>query len=244
MQAAINAAGGELPLDLPNPPTYRKVNPADSPVMILAMTSDTVPLSEVYNLADQVLGQRLSQIEGVSQVSIGGGAKSAVRVQVNPAALASMGMSMEDIRTVHFAGQRGFAQGQPDRNDRESFVIASNDQLYRGQGLPAADRRAAQRRARCQLGSIANVIDAQENDQQAGWCGSKRAVLLIIRKQAAANVIDIADQIRAHVAATCSAGCRRRCNCRSHQRPHADHPRVGQRRAVHPAASASRWSSW
>ena len=111
VQAAINAAGGELPLDLPSPPTYRKVNPADSPVMILALTSDTVPLSEVYNLADQVLGQRLSQVDGVSQVSINGGAKSAVRIQVNPAVLASMGMSMEDIRSVVSTGQRGFAEG-------------------------------------------------------------------------------------------------------------------------------------
>ena len=195
VQAAINAAGGELPLSLPNPPTYRKVNPADSPVIILAMTSDTVPLSEVYNLADQVLGQRLSQIDGVSQVSITGGAKSAVRIQVNPAVLSSMGMSMEDIRTVVSQVNLDSPKGEIS-NERESFVIASNDQLSE-----AKDYRslivAQHNGIPVQLGSIAKVIDAQENLFQAGWSGSKRAVLLFIRKQSTANVIEIADQVRA-----------------------------------------------
>ena len=195
MQAAINAAGGELPLDLPNPPTYRKVNPADSPVIILAMTSDTVPLSEVYNLADQVLGQRLSQIDGVSQVSIAGGAKSAVRIQVNPAVLSSMGMSMEDIRGVVSKVNVDSPKGQIS-NERESYVIASNDQLRE-----AKDYRplivAQHNGIPVQLGSIAKVIDAQENLFQAGWSGSRRAVLLFIRKQSTANVIEIADQVRA-----------------------------------------------
>lgn len=100
VQSAINAAAGELPSGLPNPPSYRKVNPSDAPIIMLAMTSQTQPLAAVYNLADQVIGPRLSQIEGVSQVTIGGGAKSAVRVQVNPVALASMGLSMEDLRTT------------------------------------------------------------------------------------------------------------------------------------------------
>src|SRR6201995_2927660 len=100
VEAAINAAAGELPTGLPNPPTYRKVNPADAPIMVLAMTSDTHELTEVYTLADQIISQRISQVEGVSQVNLGGGAKSAVRVQVDPGALASMGLSMEDIRSV------------------------------------------------------------------------------------------------------------------------------------------------
>ena len=194
VQAAINAAGGELPLDLPNPPTYRKVNPADSPVMILAMTSDTVPLAQVYNLADQVLGQRLSQVDGVSQVTIAGGAKSAVRIQVNPAVLASMGMSMEDIRgvisKVNVDSPKGLLA-----NERESYVLASNDQLFEAKDykpLIVAQHNGFP----VQLGAIANVIDSQENDLQAGWSGSKHAVLLIIRKQSTANVIDIVDQIR------------------------------------------------
>ncbi len=194
VQAAINAAGGELPLNLPNPPTYRKVNPADSPVMVLAMTSDTVPLSEIYNLADQVLGQRLSQVEGVSQVSINGGAKSAVRIQVNPAVLASMGMSMEDVRAVISKVNVDSPKGMLS-NERESFVIASNDQLFQAKdykSLVVAQRNGTP----VQLSSIANVIDAQENDKLAGWSGSKKAVLLVIRKQSVANVIDIVDQIR------------------------------------------------
>src|ERR1043165_1751785 len=91
LNRAINAASGELPGGLPQPPSYRKVNPSDAPVMVLAMTSDALPLSQIYNLADQIIGQRISQVDGVSQVAIGGGANSAVRLQINPVALASMG---------------------------------------------------------------------------------------------------------------------------------------------------------
>jgi multidrug efflux pump subunit AcrB len=100
VQAAINAASADLPPNLPNPATYRKMNPADAPVMVLAMTSDTMPLTEVYNVADQLVGQRLSQVAGVSQVGINGGAKSAVRVQVNPAAIAALNLSMDDLRAI------------------------------------------------------------------------------------------------------------------------------------------------
>ncbi len=195
VQAAINAAGGELPLDLPNPPTYRKINPADSPVMVLAMTSDTVPLSQVYNLADQVLGQRLSQVDGVSQVGIWGGAKSAVRVQVNPAALAGMGMNLEDIRTALGKVNVDEAKGSVS-NGETSYSIASNDQLFEAKDyrpLIVAQRNGIP----VPLGSIANVLDAQENDQQAGWTGPHRAVLLAVTKQAGANVLQITDQINA-----------------------------------------------
>ena len=194
VEAAINAAGGELPLSLPNPPTYRKVNPADSPVMILAMTSDTVPLSEVYNLADQVLGQRLSQVAGVSQVSINGGAKSAVRIQVNPAVLASMGMSMDDIRAVISKVNVDSPKGSLS-DEHETYTLSSNDQLHEAREykpLVVAQHNGTP----VQLGSIARVIDAQENDRMAGWSGPKLAVLLIIRKQSDANVIDIVDNIR------------------------------------------------
>ena len=197
VQAAINAAGGELPLDLPSPPTYRKLNPADSPVMILAMTSDTVPLSEVYNLADQVLGQRLSQVDGVSQVGIFGGAKSAVRVQVNPAALAAMGLNPEDIRTALGKVNVDSPKGSLN-NGQESYQIASNDQVF-----DAANYKriivAQHNGVPVPLGSIATVIDGQENDQQGGWANGKRAVLLAIFKQAGANVIDITDQIHAQL---------------------------------------------
>src|ERR1700693_1180274 len=126
--SAINAAAGELPSGLPQPPSYRKVNPADAPIMVLAMTSAAQPVSEVYNLADQIIGQRISQVDGVSQVLIGGGANSAVRVQINPVALASMGLSMEDIRTTLSQANVLSPKGAFD-GPEQSFVIASNDQL-------------------------------------------------------------------------------------------------------------------
>ena len=142
VEAAINAAAGELPTGLPNPPTYRKVNPADAPIMVLAMTSDTQELTEVFTLADQIISQRIAQVEGVSQVTVGGGAKSAVRVQVNPVALASMGLSIEDIRTqlsmLNVNSPKGMLSG-PERN----YVIASNDQLFARRRLSARHRYSA-----------------------------------------------------------------------------------------------------
>ena len=147
VQSAINAAAGELPSGLPNPPSYRKVNPSDSPIMVLAMTSETQPLSQVYNLADQIIGQRISQVEGVSQVIIGGGAKSAVRVQVNPVALASMGLSIEDIRArlsqVNVNAPKGALDGQ-------AAALRRHEQRSTAEGerLPADHRRATQRRGR------------------------------------------------------------------------------------------------
>ncbi len=103
VQAAISAAANDLPIDLPGPPTYRKINPADSPIMIMAMTSDTLPLMRVFEYANDIVAQKLSQIEGVSQALVGGGAKSAVRVQINPAALASTGLGLEDVRNHAWA---------------------------------------------------------------------------------------------------------------------------------------------
>ncbi len=195
VEAAINAASGELPSGLPNPPTYRKVNPADAPIMVLAMTSDTHELTEVYTLADQIVSQRISQIEGVSQVNLGGGAKSAVRVQVNPVQLASMGLSLEDIRLqlslVNVNSPKGMLSG-PERN----YVIGSNDQRLR-----AADYRpiivAQHNGVAVPLHDIGTVIDGQENDLQAGLFNGKRAVLLVIFKQPGANVVRTTDQVRA-----------------------------------------------
>jgi hydrophobe/amphiphile efflux-1 (HAE1) family protein len=195
VQSAINAAAGELPTGLPQPPSYRKVNPADAPIMILAMTSDAQPLSEVYNLADQIIGQRISQIEGVSQVLIGGGANSAVRVQINPVALASMGLSIEDIRTtlsqVNVLSPKGELDGE-----NQSFVIASNDQLTQAdqyQPIIVAQHNGAA----VPLRDVGTAIDAQANRDQAGLFNNKRAVLLVIFKQPGANVVRTTDQIRA-----------------------------------------------
>src|SRR3954452_10150309 len=129
VQAAINAASSELPLSLPSPPTYRKMNPADAPIMVLAMTSDAHSAGELFEFGDEIIGQRLSQVEGVSQVMIGGGEKSAVRVRVNPAALASTGIGLEEIRS--FLGQVNVSmpKGSVD-GENASYTIYSNDQLF------------------------------------------------------------------------------------------------------------------
>ena len=195
VEAAINAASGELPTGLPQPPSYRKANPSDAPIMVLAMTSDSVPLSEVYNLADQIIGQRISQVEGVSQVTIGGGAKSAVRVQMNPVALASMGLSLEDIRArlsqVNVLSPKGALDGTEQR-----FVVSSNDQLTKAdqyQPIIVAQHNGTA----VPLRDVGKAIDAQENRDQAGLFNNKRAVLLVIFKQPDANVVHTTDQIRA-----------------------------------------------
>jgi hydrophobe/amphiphile efflux-1 (HAE1) family protein len=193
VQSAINAASGELPSGLPQPPSYRKVNPSDAPIMVLAMTSDALPLSQVYNVADQIVGQRISQLDGVSQVFIGGGANSAVRVQMNPVALASMGLSLEDIRTtlsqVNVFSPKGSFDGEQQR-----FVIASNDQLTQAdQYLPIIV--AQHNGAAVPLRDVGTAVDSQLNRDQAGLFNNKRAVLLVIFKQPDANVVRTTDLI-------------------------------------------------
>ena len=145
VQAAINAAARDLPANLPSPPTYRKYNPADSPVVVLAMTSQTMRLSEVYNLADQVVSPRLSQLPGVSQVGVFGGAKTAVRVQVNPAALAAMGMSMEDVRAFLEGTNQLMPKGSVEDAGR-SLMVSANDQIFGAESyrpLVVAERNRA-----------------------------------------------------------------------------------------------------
>src|SRR6476620_3428848 len=193
VQAAINAAARDLPDNLPNPPTYRKYNPADAPAMVLAMTSQTVRLSEVYNLADQIVSQRLAQLPGISQVGVFGGAKTAVRVQVNPAALAAMGMSMEDVRSFLQGANRLMAKGAVD-NAGKSLMVSANDQAFgadKYRSLVVAQRNGLPVR----LGDIANVIDGTENTFQAGWFNKDRAVLMPVFKQSDANVIAVVDEI-------------------------------------------------
>jgi hydrophobic/amphiphilic exporter-1 (mainly G- bacteria), HAE1 family len=193
VQAAINASAGDLPINLPAPPTYRKVNPADAPIMILAMTSELLPPSQVYDYADTIIAQRLSQVEGVSQVIISGAAKDAIRVQVNPAALASARLSMEDVRAmlgqVNVDEPKGSLEGHG-----LSYALNSNDQLLQAkdyQSLILAQRPSGP----IMLGSVGKVIDSVENRLQAGWSGTNIAVLAIIFKQADANVIETVDRI-------------------------------------------------
>ena len=195
VQAAINAAAADLPINLPNPPTLRKLNPADAPILILAMTSDSLPHTKIYEAADEILGQKLSQVEGVSQVFIGGSEKSAIRVQINPSALASTGLSLEDIRSflgrVNVDSPKGSFDG-----DRQSWTVASNDQLFDPDvydSLIVTQHNGVAIR----LSSIGKALDGVENSRLGGWADDKPAVLVIVFKQPGANVIETVDRIYA-----------------------------------------------
>jgi len=195
VQAAINASAGDLPINLPNPPTYRKINPADAPIMILAMQSDILPPVQVFEYGDSIIGQRLSQVEGVSQAFISGADKSAVRVQVNPGMLASTGLSLEDVRSLLSRVNVDSPKGSFE-DDRLSYTLVSNDQMLEAKGyqnLILTQRSNAPIR----LSALGRAIDGTENARVAGWSGTNRAVLVIIFKQADANVIETVDRIRA-----------------------------------------------
>jgi hydrophobe/amphiphile efflux-1 (HAE1) family protein len=195
VQAAINAASSDLPINLPQPPTYRKSNPADAPIMVLAMTSDSRPVTEVFEAADEIVGQQLSQLDGVSQVMISGGAKSAVRVQVNPAALASIGSSLEDVRAFLTQANVNRPKGSVD-GEQASYTIYSNDQLLGADEYK--DLVFAQKNGTpILLSSFAKIVEGVENTRLGGWNGMKPAVLLVVFKQADANVIETVDRIRA-----------------------------------------------
>jgi hydrophobe/amphiphile efflux-1 (HAE1) family protein len=194
VQAAINAASSELPLDLPSPPTYRKVNPADAPILVLALTSDTLLPTEVFEYADTIIGQKLSQVEGVSQVTITGAEKSAVRVQINPAALASTGLSLEDIRTFLEQVAVDLPKGSFD-GERQSYTIVSNDQLVDAREFRPLILRQ-KNNVPIKLSSLGKVVEGVENNLLGGWSGMKPAVLVIISKQAGANVIDTVERIK------------------------------------------------
>jgi multidrug efflux pump len=193
VQAAINAATTFLPRDLPNPPIYSKVNPADAPILTLALTSDSLPLSKVEDLADTTLAQKISQLTGVGMVSISGGQKPAVRIQANPTALASYGLSLEDLRTV--LGQANVDQAKGIlENQRQAFTISSNDQLLSSndyKNVVVAYRNGAPVRLR----DVANVMDGAENAKQAAWMNLTPAVIVNIQRQPGANIISVVDRI-------------------------------------------------
>ena len=195
VQAAINAASGVLPKDMPNPPTYNKVNPADTPILTLQVTSDTLPLEKVNDLTDTVLAQKLSQVSGVGLVTIEGSQKPAVRVRVNPAAIASLGLGLEDVRTALIQNNINAPKGSFD-GQRQSYTIGANDQI-----LSAAEYRpivvAYNNGSPVRLGDIGEVIDNVENVRLAGWVGSKPSVIVDIQRQPGANIIQTADRVKA-----------------------------------------------
>ena len=194
VQAAITAAGRQLPTDLPSPPTYRKVNPADSPILVMGVHSDSLPLTEVDDYADTILAQQMSQISGVAQVSIGGEQKPAVRVQIDPAKLATKGLTLEDIRGVLVLATTNAAKGTLNGATR-TFTIAANDQLAKASDyddVVVAYRNGAPVRVR----DVGQAVDGPENLYTQAWDNNKPAVLLIVFKQPGANVIDTVDRIK------------------------------------------------
>lgn len=195
VQAALNAARADLAVDLPTPPTYRKFNPADAPIMILAVTSSTLAPGQIYDAADAILLQRISQIEGVGRVFLGGGDKPAVRVAVDPARLSALGLSLEEVRATLAAANVANPLGSFD-GGREAMTIATNDQLRTAaEHAPLILR--AQDGAILRLTHVAEVTDSVESVRQAGWYNHERAVLVIIGKQPNANVIETTDRIHA-----------------------------------------------
>jgi multidrug efflux pump len=194
VQAAINASGSYLPADLANPPVYSKVNPADAPILTLALTSSTIPLPQVEDLADTRLAQKISQLSGVGLVTISGGQRPAVRVQANPTALAAYSMTVEDLRTAIGAANVNQAKGSFD-GSRQSSIINANDQIksskdYRS--LVVAFHNGSP----VYLSDVANVVDDVENFKQAAWMNSSPAVVINIQRQPGFNVIQVVDGIK------------------------------------------------
>ncbi|SOY54693.1 MdtB/MuxB family multidrug efflux RND transporter permease subunit [Cupriavidus taiwanensis] len=195
VQAAINAGSNLLPSDLPMPPVYSKVNPADAPIMTIAMTSDTMPLPKLQDMVDTRVAQKISQIQGVGLVTISGGQRPAVRIQANPAALASLGMSIDDLRTAIGASNVNGAKGSFDGPQRASTIDA-NDQLR------SADEYRQiilgyKNGAPIRITDVAEIVDGAENSRLAAWANDQPAIVLNIQRQPGANVIEVVDRIKA-----------------------------------------------
>jgi hydrophobic/amphiphilic exporter-1 (mainly G- bacteria), HAE1 family len=197
VQAAINAASGQLPTGLPSPPIYRKVNPAESPILILSVTSDTLPLTELNDNADIKLAQQISQLSGVGQVTIGGEQKPAIRVQIDPARLVAKNLSLEDVRAQLTITTVNSPKGSID-GDRRSFTIYANDQLTAADAwndVIVAYRNGAPLRVR----DIGSAVPGPEDTKKAAWASGKRGVFLVVFKQPGANVIATVDRIKAEL---------------------------------------------
>jgi hydrophobe/amphiphile efflux-1 (HAE1) family protein len=195
VQTAINAASGQLPTNLPSPPTYRKVNPADAPILVLATTSDALPLTQVDDYAENVLAQQISQISGVAQVGIGGQQKPSVRVQLDPAKVAALGLSLEDVRSVIMEATTDSPKGSIDGATR-TFAIYDNDQEL--QAPPWNDVIVAYKNGGpIRIRDIGRAVDAPENNKLAAWANGHRAILLPVYKLPGANVIRTVELVRA-----------------------------------------------
>jgi hydrophobe/amphiphile efflux-1 (HAE1) family protein len=193
--AAINAAGGQLPPAMIYPPTIRKVNPADTPILVLALTSDTLPLTTIDAYAENILFQKISQISGVGLVGIGGQQKPAIRVQVNPQALAARGIGLEDVRNVISQANVDLPKGTLN-SPRKTYTINTNDQLLNPEAynnLILAYRNGSPVRVK----DVGAAVNAPENDLLAGWFNKQRAIILAVQRQPGANVIATVDRVKA-----------------------------------------------
>ncbi len=195
VQAAINAARSQLPADLPGQPNYRKVNPADAPILLLALTSDNVPPAQIYDAADSILAQKLAQVEGVGQVFTWGSSRPAVRVEVNPYQLNSYGISLEQVRNSLRAANANLAKGALS-DSKQTWAIADTDQLFKAyeyQPLIVAGHQGAPVRLR----DVAEVVDSVEDTRNLGLSGGKPSVILAIFRQPGANMIETVDRVTA-----------------------------------------------
>ena len=233
VQAAVNASGTFLPSDLPNPPIYSKVNPADAPVLTLALTSSVLPLPQVQSLADTRLAPKISQLAGVGLVSISGGQKPAVRVQANPTALAAYGLSLTQLSSAIAAANANTAKGTFDGPHR-AFTIDANDQLLSSAAyrpLVVAYRDGAPVR----LSDVAHVIDSVEDAHQAAWMNTTPAVIVNVQRQPGANTIAVVDRIKALLPTALRHAAAVGARVGAH-RSHDHHPRLRGRRAVRAGA--------
>jgi multidrug efflux pump len=195
VQAAINTASNLLPRTLPLPPTYSKSNPADAPILTLSVSSTALPLNQVDDYADSILAQKISQVAGVGLVTLNGGQKPAVRIQVDPAALAGVGLTFEDVRAALFQANVNQPKGNLD-GAQQAYILATDDQLLTSaayQPLIIAYRGGAP----VHLSDVAQVLDGVENNQLAGWANDQRAIILNVQRQPGANIIQVADRIKA-----------------------------------------------
>ena len=195
VQAAINAASALLPRTLPTPPSYSKSNPADTPILTLSVSSESLPLEQVDDFADSILAQKISQVSGVGLVTINGGQKPAVRVQVDPQALAGAGLTLEDVRLALVAANVNQPKGNLD-GTRQDYALATDDQLYNAKSFKPIVL-AYKNGAAIRVDDVAAVIDGVENAQLAGWANDKRAIILNIQRQPGANVIQVAERVKA-----------------------------------------------
>jgi multidrug efflux pump len=196
VQAAIDVSSGWLPMNLlPTPPTYHQINPADMPVMVLALTSETMPLHATTEYAATAVVPRLSQIEGVGEVTVEGGQARAIRLQVNPRKITALGLSLEDVRKAITASTVDLPKGKID-GSKTAFEIGNNDQLFDASAF--RDVIVAYRDGNpVLLKDIGEAVEGLENEKSAGWYNGKPAVILAVKRQPGANIIKVADAIDA-----------------------------------------------